>query len=100
MELYNQMKKEVADIRKDSEKKMFDVITKFANEANIYEQNDIIEDHHQIGKIKSVRHEISTYSGSFTTHYVCERLKKDLTLFKSGEMITIYFTNIEKQHNA
>jgi hypothetical protein len=100
MTLYDEMKKKVADIKKDSEKKMFDVITTYAEKANPYKQGDIIEDHYQVGKIKQINYAISVYSGSFQITYVCERLKKNLEPFKSGEMCTIYFANIKKQHNV
>ncbi|MDH3382040.1 MAG: hypothetical protein OEL54_05005 [Flavobacteriaceae bacterium] len=97
MKVSDEVQKQITGIKAKSDKQIFDIITEFAKKSNIYKIDDIIEDMWETGRIKEVSHSIH-FDNSFTTHYVCERLKKDLSPFKNGEMGIIYACNIEKKY--
>lgn len=96
MEVSAEVKEEIKLIEMGANKDVHMAIIKHARRMDPYSIGDVIKDGCQIGKIKSIAYQVGEISKSYNIVYVCERLKKDLTPFKSGEICDIYLSNIQK----
>ena len=69
-----------------------------AKKNNPYQVGDIIEDHHEIGKISKLLFYVNTEKRSCSIDFKCERLTKKLKPYKSEETCYIYGKNVRKKH--
>lgn len=74
-----------------------EILVNEARKNNPYKVGDVIEDHYQIGKIKSVVINTNIDRRTYGISYRCERLTKKLKPFKNGEDIMIYGGNVKRQ---
>ena len=74
-----------------------EILVNEARKNNPYKVGDVIEDHYQIGKIKSVVIKTNIDRRTYSISYRCERLTKKLKPFKNGEDTIIYDFNVERQ---
>ena len=65
----------------------------------LYHVGDILQDHHQIGRVLNVILRPDIYNKSYTIVYQCERLTTKLKPFKSGESTHIYECKVQRKLN-
>ncbi len=96
MKVSEEATEKLDNIQDEFNKKTCKVILEEAKKNVKYKVGDIVRDHHQVGRIKSTKIDVSAFSRSFEISFKCERLTKKLIPFKKQETILIYDSNIEE----
>jgi hypothetical protein len=97
MKASEQTLNKIKAVNDKARQEIFNLLGEEASETEPYKVGDIIRDHHQIGEIWSVRYQLGVESESYNSVYTCKRLKKDLTQYKSEEVIQIYGGNVKEK---
>jgi hypothetical protein len=97
MKLSEDAKQKLSEIKSRYVEDTNNLLLNEARKYNPYKVGDIIEDHYQIGKIKSVVINTNVDRRTYSIYYKCERLTKKLKPYKSGEIIVIYRINVKQK---
>lgn len=97
MKISSDIKIAIQRINDTANKRITGIITRYAKNNTPYKVGDILRDHFQIGKVYRISYQIYIVSCTYEIVYLCDKLKKDLTPYKSKEVCYIHCSNIKEK---